>query len=332
MTDVDALLYGTDLFGDPASPTPSGPIAERFLIPPFSVLNAAEGFWQERKRAWLSLGIESEVGRGEDLAYNTGAPSETQSSWDDDGEDEVEGSGTSVFDPVLCELVYRWFAPDGGRVLDPFAGGSVRGVVAHALGLEYVGIELRAEQVQANRDQAREIVPDRRPTWFAADSRAYLQKHGDTMHKADLVFTCPPYGDLEVYSDDPADLSNMTYEAFLEGLSDIMAGAAACLRPDRFVCMVVGDFRDTSTGLYRGFPADVVRIMRDLGLGLYNHAVLVTPRGSLPIRITRQFKGGRKLGKTHQDVLVFAKGDGKKAGKACAVDPGEANGTDPANR
>ena len=38
--------------------------------------------------------------------------------------------GTSIFDPVLCELVYRWFCPSKGKILDPFAGGSVRGIVA----------------------------------------------------------------------------------------------------------------------------------------------------------------------------------------------------------
>lgn len=42
---------------------------ERFLIPPFSVLDARKGYWQARKRAWLALGIESELGRGQTLTY-----------------------------------------------------------------------------------------------------------------------------------------------------------------------------------------------------------------------------------------------------------------------
>ena len=44
---------------------------------------------------------------------------------------------------------------------------------------------------------------------------------------------------------------------------------------------------------------------------LYNEAILVTAVGSLPIRVGRQFEGYRKLGKTHQNVLVFYKGDPK---------------------
>jgi hypothetical protein len=44
---------------------PKGKLSDRFLIPPFSILNAREGWWQDRKRAWLALGIKSEEGRGE---------------------------------------------------------------------------------------------------------------------------------------------------------------------------------------------------------------------------------------------------------------------------
>lgn len=42
----------------------TGNLAAQFLVPPFSVLDARQGYWQERKRAWLALGIESELGRG----------------------------------------------------------------------------------------------------------------------------------------------------------------------------------------------------------------------------------------------------------------------------
>lgn len=53
-------------------------LSERFGIPPFSVMNAREGWWQDRKRAWISLGIQSEVGRGEQSgpanATVTGSP------------------------------------------------------------------------------------------------------------------------------------------------------------------------------------------------------------------------------------------------------------------
>jgi hypothetical protein len=44
-------------------------LAERFIIPPFSVFDTRQGYWQTRKRAWLSIGIRSEIGRGGGMTY-----------------------------------------------------------------------------------------------------------------------------------------------------------------------------------------------------------------------------------------------------------------------
>ena len=70
----DITLIGFDddemsgLLGPASNPQVStgvaGSLSERFMIPPFSVLNARDGWWQNRKRAWLALGIKSELGRG----------------------------------------------------------------------------------------------------------------------------------------------------------------------------------------------------------------------------------------------------------------------------
>jgi len=39
-------------------------MTEMFLVPPFSVLDTRQGYWQDRRDLWLSMGIESEIGRG----------------------------------------------------------------------------------------------------------------------------------------------------------------------------------------------------------------------------------------------------------------------------
>lgn len=224
-------------------------------------------------------------------------------------------SGTSIFDPVLCELAYRWFCPPGGTVLDPFAGGSVRGVVAGVLGRRYVGIELRVEQVAANVEQGQAICPDADVTWIRGDSAKVIPSLDV---RADFVFGCPPYADLEVYSDDPDDLSNMPYEKFLGLYRAIIAACVGKMKPDTFAAFVVGDVRD-KRGMYRGFPWHTVQAFEDAGANLYNEAILVTAAGSLPLRVGKQFDSGRKLGKTHQNVLVFVKGDPKRA--TAAVGP-----------
>jgi len=229
-----------------------------------------------------------------------------------DGSDRTI-TGTSIFDPVLCELAYRWFCPQGGTVLDPFAGGSVRGIVASVLGRQYVGVELRPEQVAANRAQAARICEENAPVWHVGDSRDIEQIAEGT--QADFVFSCPPYADLEVYSDDARDLSTLGYAEFRSAYEKIIAATCALLKPDRFACFIVGDVRDAK-GFYYGFPWHTIDAFEKAGLRLYNEAALVTAAGSLPIRAGKQFATTRKLGKTHQNILVFVKGDPRKATEA----------------
>ena len=219
-------------------------------------------------------------------------------------------SGTSIFDPVLCELAYRWFCPPDGLILDPFAGGSVRGIVAAKLGRWYVGVDLSVRQIEANRKQAEAICGDNQPLWNVGDSRNIDALCPGV--QADFVFSCPPYADLEVYSDDPQDLSTMPYPDFIEAYREIIKKSCAMLKDNRFACFVVGEVRDKK-GNYYGFVPDTIKAFTDCGLKYYNEAILVTAVGSLPIRVGRQFESGRKLGKTHQNVLVFIKGDAKKA-------------------
>ncbi len=189
--------------------------------------------------------------------------------------DAPTASGTSIFDPVLCEIAYRWFCPQGGTVLDPFAGGSVRGIVASRLGRRYVGIELRPEQVEANRAQLA-IAADPLPEWRVSDARDLAAIAADV--SADLIFSCPPYWNLERYSDDPADLSTMDESAFFEAQAAIIAAAVASLKEDRFAVWVVGDVRDTQ-GFYVNLPGRTVEAFEAAGAHFYNEAILVTAVG-----------------------------------------------------
>lgn len=580
------------LFADADIPRKRPGLADRFIVPPFSVLDARQGYWLTRKRAWLAMGIQSELGRDATCLPKTFTESNNYRGF-------KMMTATSVFDPVLCEIAYRWFSPEGSVILDPFAGGSVRGVVAAALGRNYIGIDLSERQIEANREQALAIFGDgktaaraavlddpqlrggytdnpgdltpvdehggyrvkRDDTYVVAgvrggkartcytlakgaeglitagsrqspqvnivahiaahcgvpcrvhvpageltpeleDARAqgaelvmhrpgynsvicararedaaasgwkyipfgmecieavqatagqvanipsdtkrlvvpvgsgmslagvlqglldlgrripvlgvrvgadpskrlnafapfgwqgsvelvtspldyhahapetmlgeleldpvyeakclpYLEE-GDllwvvgirptcgiakpdvVMHEdggttgsvrwitgnsldmddlvdepVDFIFTCPPYYDLEVYSDDPRDLSNVaTYDDFLASMGDIVGLAAARLKPDRFSMMVVGNIRDKG-GHYRDLVGDTVRLFAAAGMHYYNEAVLITPTGTLPVRAARGFEVSRKLGKGHQNVLVFVKGDARRAADGC---------------
>jgi hypothetical protein len=64
--ELAALMAGPEPDPQVSSEEAHRTLAERFGVPPFSVLDARQGYWQERKRAWIALGIKSELGRGGD--------------------------------------------------------------------------------------------------------------------------------------------------------------------------------------------------------------------------------------------------------------------------
>jgi 1-aminocyclopropane-1-carboxylate deaminase/D-cysteine desulfhydrase-like pyridoxal-dependent ACC family enzyme len=158
------------------------------------------------------------------------------------------------------------------------------------------------------------------PVWLQGDSRnlATVLGNAGIAEQVDMIMTCPPYGDLEIYTDDPLDLSNApSYEDFMLAFSSIVAQAVMALKNDRFAMVVVGNFRDKKTGFYRKFAKDAIAAFEAAGAMLYNEAIIVSPVGSLPLRVQAQFQQARKLGHSHQTVLVFCKGDPLAATRAC---------------
>lgn len=303
--EIADLLSGMDPDeggGEGGDEAAKGSLAERFGVPPFTVLDARQGYWRARKEAWRRRGINEEQGR-ENLK-DTNAQ-----GWMQRGKD----TGGSAFDPVLAELITRWFTPEGGKILDPFAGEVTKGFVAASLGYEYTGVELRPEQVGANEQQwtlsAQFDVPT--PKWICGDSAQIgsLLPEGE---KYDLIFTSPPYYDLEIYSKSDKDGSAFeTYDKFMAWYADIFAQAVDRLNDNRFVVVKIGDVRD-KRGAYYNFLGDNIAVFRKLGLSFYNEAVLAPPIGSMPMKAGRQFTAGRKLVRGHQNVLGFFKGDPSK--------------------
>ena len=296
-------LFGNDLFGEPIKPEVSSVLRKEFTIPPFSVFDARQGYWMERKQAWKSIGLEGELRNLSAGALDCGVGSVNKRK--EFGND----ASVSMFDPVLSEICCKWFCPSEGQIVDPFAGGSVRGIVAESLGFNYWGCDIRESQVISNRKQAEKIIPYRQPKWVVGDAMKVLCDAPD----ADFIFSCPPYGDLEKYSDDPSDISTMEYHTFMGAYKRIILRAGKRLKMNRFACFVVGDFRNKKSGYYRGFVNDTIAAFKDVGMELYNEAILLTILSAAPLRAGGLFRKTKKLCKSHQNVLVFVKGDPKLA-------------------
>lgn len=283
-------------------------LREKFLEPPFTVLDTKTKSWRDRVNKWKQLGIKSELGRVAEGSFGWQDLSNNPRSADSTHKIAQVGDTASIFDPALCELMYTWFCPEGGVILDPFAGGSVRGIVAHKMGYKYIGIELRQEQVESNREQALEILePDNQPTWIVGDSDVELDKIIYNNEWIDFVFSCPPYFNLEVYSNLPNDLSNMDYRRFIEKYNSIIKKSMRALNPDRYAVFVVGEVRD-ERGFYIDFVGDTKRAFMnpEVSARFYNDMVLLNSVGSSSMR-TKQFEIAKKVVKIHQNVLNFYK-------------------------
>ena len=266
----------------------------RFTVPPFSVLDARQGYWQERKKAWLEkTGNLSETRDGE-FGKFSGGGSLT---------DSING-GTSNFDPVLAEVMYKWFCPQAGHILDPFGGEQTKGVVAGELGYKYTACEIREEQCALNREKT-SLYPGVR--YVCGDSNK-ISKHIKE-RGFDMLLTSPPYYDLEVYSKE--DMSALgSYEEFMQQYKNIFQQCYEMLADDAFAVVKVGEIRDKVTGVYRSFVPGTIEALTEIGFKYYNEMILVTAVGTAPIRANRSMSS-RKVVKLHQNVLVFYKGDTK---------------------
>ena len=262
------------------------------MIKPFSILDTRSKEWQERKRWWINTyNIQSELGR-----------EDTQSRarfWED--------NTVSIFDATLCEKMYEWFCPKEGRVLDPFAGGSVRGIVATEMGFIYNGIDLSDEQIEANKKQSD------KPNWITGDSEWVIDSIYDKTQ--DFVFTCPPYYDLEKYTNNPEDLSNMDADSFDKKYYSILKKAAAKLKDNRFFAVVVSEVREQSVtgnykiGKYRGLVNKTIAACEEAGLHFYNDMILFNSQHQAARVVDTYFKRNRKVASVHQNILVFVKGN-----------------------
>lgn len=298
------------LFVQEKQSIPTNLLRDKYAWPPFSILNTITSEWQKRKDEWESVIADSTLGR-EVKRYNA-TPTNTFSAR---GASAKDANSVSMFDPFLCELMYRWFSSEGDTVLDPFAGGSVRGLTASILGRNYVGIDISSSQVSTNNEHWNYMCTKYtnikgKATWIWEDAINI-----DTDYRADMIFTCPPYYNIERYTNEPGDLSRIkTYDEFLEKYASILYKASICLKDNSFFVIVVSEVRADQQSIadsqYLGFVPDTIQILRNkCNLKYYNEIILENNIGSLPIRTPKSFDRTRKIGRHHQNILVFYKGD-----------------------
>ncbi len=214
--------------------------------------------------------------------------------------DSVYTGTHSVFPAPLVEWILLRYGGDvGGSVLDSFAGGAPRAVVAAIMGYRYYGVEIREQQIRENLDIIKDL--KLKDIYYYLDDGRFMEK---VTGPFDFALTCPPYYDLEKYSDQPDDLSNLSsYAEFNAGMALCAQSHARLMKPEAFVCIVVGNFRD-KTGELVDFRSHTVDNFREAGFKFWQEIILSKNFGSAAKRSTNSWKG-LKLVPIHEFLLVF---------------------------
>lgn len=252
---------------------------------------------------------------------------------------QIERQHPAPFSFQDVERLVSFFTKKGGRVLDPFSGtgSTIKAcAVSERVG---VGIELSNHWYELSKQRIEYEVGEgesQKHIFINQDCREAL----DNMEKEsiDLIVTSPPYwsilnkkidqktkkraeeGLAINYSNDDKDLGNIDdYEEFLEELKNIFVKGAKVLKTNKYMCIIVSDFRNESE--FISFHSDIIQMLNKSDIDnkhqlmlqgvkvlLQNHKSLL-PYG-YPFSYVENIH--------HQYILIFKK-QAKKASKKIKV-------------
>lgn len=287
-----------------------------------NVWNSTKGDWLKMKREWnekieaagLKHGVSNPKFASREGAWQGSAGMSNivlSTKKIKDGEivhDQSKSlnANVSVLDPVICEVILRFFMPKNGcRVYNPFGGGVQMGFVTGSYEYEYLSSEIRQNQCDTNNAICQDFYNTK---WLKSDTSKFTPKQ-----KYDLIFTCPPYYKVEEYLDYDGkppigELNSMPdYEQFRNMLFKGYQNAIEVLNDNCFFVVMTGDSRD-SKGAYYGCEAEHELFFKSQGLHIYNRITYLECEFTR-LAQAKKTLNTRKFPKREQKILVFYKGN-----------------------
>jgi DNA modification methylase len=212
----------------------------------------------------------------------------------------------SKFNPIIADNIISYWSNKGDIILDPFAGRT-RAIIASAKERKYFGFEIAKpvydvalKAIDENKDKLSFL-----PIIYNEDS-FNLDKSEYNHILADLIFTCPPYWNIEKYPSSEGQLSDINnYDSFLLRLKSIMEKSCWHLKQGGYAVIVAGDFR--IKGRLISFHNDVINVMKEIKMN--PHDIIINQTVTYN-RATQRFGACKKTkitSKVHEYILVFKK-------------------------
>lgn len=206
----------------------------------------------------------------------------------------------SIFNPNLAQMILSAYCPKEAMIYDPFAGGGTRGIISSAMGHAYFGLELREDEVKRIEKKKISLGKD-----FGIKCGDATECHVRE-EMFDFSFTCPPYYNLEIYSNDTRDLSNLpTYDCFIDKLKAVLYWTFYSLKKGCLAVWVVGNFRDKHGNLI-SFNGDVIRLAMSIGFKFHDE-IIFNGASKSSVQRCGQFEANRKSVRIHEYILIFKK-------------------------
>jgi len=177
-----------------------------------------------------------------------------------------KSGGLSTFPPGLARFIVDYYSEKGETILDPCAGHNSRMQVTYEMGRNYIGYDVSKEFMKFNRevesiitgksDQALMFTPKETITLREQTSEKLVENDSSI----DMIYTSPPYWDIEYYGEEPEQLGfGRTYTEFMSGIQKILDECHRVLKPERYCIFNINDFR--KNGVYYPYHADIIDLM-----------------------------------------------------------------------
>jgi hypothetical protein len=197
----------------------------------------------------------------------------------------------SNFPREVGDLSYALYLRKSSLVFDPFAGWGERGALAKIHDKKYCGYDISAEAIgqASHRYQVNNTLADSR----CADIPVF-----------DGLLTCPPYWNLETYSD--IGIENApSFAVFCREMRLVWRRCFDAAKKGALFCVQVGDWR--SDGEYFDLTYQTMRAFDDMGAEPVDSVVISRKRiTKIKIMVPQAVRLGYTV-KVHETLLVYRK-------------------------
>jgi len=239
-------------------------------------------------------------------------------------------NGHSILPYDFMEKVLKFYSEPGDIVLDPTMGDMAAQNTTFHLNRSFIGYDVSEKNFGINK-QLRELLLGKSDQMQLGAKtingkktfiRIYNQsseKINEPDNSVDMIFFSPPYWDLEFYGAETEQLGHgNTYEDFLSGLGNVISECFRVLKPGKFCCININDFRKNRK--FYDYHIDAINLMSKVGFTRWD-TVIIRWQNCIGQCFATRIEETKQTAKLHEYLVVGRKPGGDY--KVCVINENE---------